>query len=100
MPACSPPPPSLMRSGSGHTPPNLPRLDGRGGRLKKKERKEKIRKKPKARGCQAPSSTCTRAKVRSGVGDGSHPWPGAGHCCDQLSQPAGVLLIGLSRPQW
>ena len=44
------------------------------------------------------ASTGIRAKARSGVGDGSRPWPGAGHCCDQLSRPAGVLLIGLSRP--
>ena len=26
--------------------------------------------------------------------------PGAAHRCDQLSRPAGVLLIGLSRPWW
>ena len=50
--------------------------------------------------CQTWSSMGTRAKARSGVRDGSRPWPGAWHCYDLLSQPTGVLLIGLSRPWW
>ena len=44
------------------------------------------------------SNTGPSAKAHSGVGDGSRPWLGAGHHCDQLSPTVGVLLIGLSRP--
>ena len=97
----------IQLGGWGGSPGWLPRsalrcaamLQPRKRKKWKEERKRKWRRKQKnetkVRGCQARSSTGTRAKARSG----SRLWPGAGHRCDQLSRPAGVLLIGLSRPR-